>query len=98
MGIFSANQILFFFIGVLATLFTFALIHLRKKYPFRWHSTLLAGMGIALALFSVAWAISSLLENEARASGMGLLIFGVSSLVCLGLSRQLVLKEQQQRP
>lgn len=97
MGIFNANQLLFFFLGVLATLFVFALVYLRANYPFRWHSTLCAVLGIVLTLFTIAWAISSLLENEARASGMGLLIFGVSSLVCLGLSRQLVLWEIKRR-
>ncbi len=93
MGILSANQMLFFFLGVLATLFTFALIYLRRTYPFRWHSTVFAVLGIVLALFSIAWSISSLLENEARASGMGLLIFGVTSLICFGFSRQLVVRE-----
>jgi drug/metabolite transporter (DMT)-like permease len=93
MGILTANQMLFFFLGVLATLFIFALVYLRRTYPFRWHSTILAVLGIMLALFSIAWSISSLLENESRASGMGLLVFGVTSLICLGLARQLVVKE-----
>lgn len=93
MGIFTANEMLFFFLGVLGTSLTFTLIYLRKTFPFRWHSTALAASGIMLALFTIAWSVSSLLENEARASGMGLLIFGVTTLICFGLARQLVAKE-----
>lgn len=93
MGIFTANEILFFCLGVLGASLTATLIYLRKTLPFRWHSTTLVISGIMLALFTIAWAVSSLLENEARASGMGLLIFGVTTLVCFGLARQLVAKE-----
>ena len=95
MGIFTANEILFFWLGVLGTSLTVTLIYLRKMQPFRWHSTALAASGILLGLFTIAWAVSSLLENEARASGMGLLIFGVMTLICFGLARQLVAKEMK---
>ena len=95
MGIFTANEILFFFLGVLGTSLTSTLIYLRKTFPLRWHSTTLAALGIMLALFTIAWSVSSLLENEARASGMGLLIFGVTTLICFGLARQLVAKEMK---
>ena len=95
MGIFTANEILFFCLGVLGTSLTITLIYLRKTLAFRWHSTTLAASGILLSLFTIAWAVSSLLENEARASGMGLLIFGVTVLICFGLARQLVVKEMK---
>jgi len=95
MGIFTANEILFFCLGILGTSLTVSLIYLRKTLPFRWHSTALAASGILLALFTIAWSVSSILENEARASGMGLLIFGVTTLVCFGLARQLVAKEMK---
>ena len=95
MGIFTANEILFFFLGVLGTSSTFLLVYLRKTFPLKWHSTTLAAFGIMLALFTIAWSVSSLLENEARASGMGLLIFGVTTLICFGLARQLVAKEMK---
>ena len=95
MGIFTANEILFFCLGVLGTSLTTILIYLRKTLPFRWHSTALAASGILLALFTIAWAVSSILENEARASGMGLLIFGVTVLICFGLARHLVVKEMK---
>lgn len=75
MGIFTANEILFFFLGALGTSLTFMLFYLRKALPFRWHATTLAACGIMLALFTISWSVSSLLENEARASGMGLLIY-----------------------
>ena len=95
MGIFTANEILFFCLGVLGTSLTVTLIYLRKTLPFRWHSTVFAASGILIALFTIAWSVSSLLENEARASGMGLLIFGVTTLICFGLARQLVAKEMK---
>ena len=95
MGIFTANEILFFCLGILGTSLTVSLISLRKTLPLRWHSTALAASGILLALFTIAWSVSSILENEARASGMGLLIFGVTTLVCFGLARQLVAKEMK---
>lgn len=95
MGIFTANQILFFCLGVLSTSLAVTLTYFRKTLPFRWHSTALAASGILLALFTLAWTVGSLLENEARASGMGLLIFGVTTLICFGLARQLVAKEMK---
>lgn len=95
MGIFTANEILFFCLGVLGTSLIVTLNYLRKTLPFRWHSTALAVSGILIALFTIAWSVSSLLENEARASGMGLLIFGVTTFICFGLARQLVAKEMK---
>ena len=95
MGIFTANEILFFCLGVLGTSLIVTLNYLRKTFPLRWHSTKLAALGIKLALFTIAWSVSSILENEARASGMGLLIFGVTTFICFGLARQLVAKEMK---
>lgn len=48
---------------------------------------------IFLALFSLAWAISSIEEGESQAAGMGLLLIGGSALVVFALTRKQVLKD-----
>jgi hypothetical protein len=95
MGIFSGIEILFFILGAMTVLFINGIVFLRKRYPLRWYSTMLAGLGAFLILFTVAWSVSSILEGETRSAGMGILVFGVQALICFGLTRQLVVKEMK---
>ena len=95
MGIFNGIEILFFILGAITVLLINGIIFLRKRYPFRWYSTVLAGVGAFLVIFTVAWSVSSILEGETRSAGMGILVFGVQALICFGLARQLVVKEMK---
>jgi hypothetical protein len=93
MGVFSGIEILFFLLGALTILSINALLYYKKRYTFKWYSTALACCGIFLGLFTIAWAVSSIIEGEPRSAGMGLLIFGVSTLICFAVTRQLALKD-----
>lgn len=95
MGIFEGIEILFFILGAMTVLSINGIVFLRKRYPFRWYSTMVAGLGAFLILFTVAWSVSSILEGETRSAGMGILVFGVQALICFGLTRQLVVKEMK---
>lgn len=92
MGVFSGIEILFFLLGALTILSINALLYFRKRYMFKWYATLLACCGIFLGLFTVAWTVSSIIEGEPRSAGMGLLLFGVSTLICFALTRQIAIK------
>ena len=96
MGIFSGIEILFFILGAMTVLFVQAILYLRKRYPFQWYSTTLAGFGAFMVLFTVAWAVSSILEGETRSAGIGILVFGVTAFICFGVARQLVVKDMKQ--
>ena len=45
------------------------------------------------SLFTIAWVVSSMIENEPQAAGMGLLIFGAISLVLVALTRRLIKRD-----
>jgi len=93
MGIFSGIEVLFFMLGALSTLFVFGLVWGKKAYAMRWPTVVLAGLGIALILFTVGWFASSILEGEPQAAVMGLLCFGLPVLLIFGLLRILIKKE-----
>ena len=90
MGILSGTETLFFCLGVLGTLLGGALVVLQKTHEFRWYANLLAAIGIFLLLFTIAWSVSSVLEGEPQAANMGLLVFGLPTLLLLGVTRRLV--------
>jgi len=45
------------------------------------------------AFFALAWAISSIIEGENQAAGMGLLIFGGLSLIIFGLTQRKITRD-----
>lgn len=47
-------------------------------------------LGIVLILFSIAWAMGSILEGVPRAASMGLLLFGLLGVVIFTLSRRYI--------
>lgn len=95
MGIFNGIEILFFILGVMTVLFIKGIVFIVKRYPFRWYASLVAGLGAFLVIFSVAWAVSSIIEGETRSAGIGILVFGVQALICFGLTRQMVVREMK---
>lgn len=90
--IFNGIEILFFMLGILTTIGTFTMIHYHKKLQFSWGTLGTVCLGLFLLLFSVAWSISSMLEGEPRAASMGMVVFGIPSLILIVLGRKLALK------
>ena len=88
MGIFTGSEMLFFFLGALTTLLVGGLLYLQRIYDVRWFANLMAGTGILLLVFTIAWSVSSVLEGEPQAANMGLMIFGMPSLLLMALSRR----------
>lgn len=93
MGFLTGMEVLFFILGVVATLSVLGMIRLMKKYDFRWYATVLAALGLVGAIFTIAWFVSSIAEGEPQAATMGLLFFGIPVLILFGTTRRLVKKK-----
>jgi len=73
-------------LGLLTTGSGIFLWHFSKHYQLNWLAWSGLTLGIVLILFSVAWAVGSVLEGVPRAASMGLLLFGFSGIVILTLA------------
>ena len=89
--IFSGIEVLFFFLGFLTCLFIVLFARLYAKYQMDWKVCSLVGLATFLMLFCIAWSVSSVLEGEPRAASMGMMVFGLPSLILFGLSRRMLL-------
>ncbi len=92
MGIFTGIEILFYVMGALTVLLIWGLFGLMRKYSFSLPAIILAALGILGILFTLMWFFSSLIEGELQSANMGLTMFGIFSLCCFGVARQLVVK------
>ena len=92
MGIFTGIEVLFFWLGVMSTMLVVWLIQLNKKHHFNWYIWTLTIIGAFLAVFTVAWAVSSVLEGEPQAANMGILVFGLPVLIIFGITHRLLKK------
>ena len=84
--------LMWFFLGSLFALALWGLFswngrRAKKFTPLSW-VVLLATL--FQALFTIAWTVSSMIEGEPRAAGMGLLFFGFFTLALMALSRRLL--------
>lgn len=93
--IFTGIEILFFLLGVLTTLGISTVVFYNRKFKFNIGAWASIGMGLFLFIFSIAWSISSILEGEPRASSMGMLVFGIPSIILLILGRRLALSKKE---
>ena len=75
-----------YFLGLLTTGSSIFLWHFSKRYQLNWLSWSGLTLGVVLILFSIAWAVGSVLEGVPRAASMGLLLFGLSGIVILTLA------------
>ncbi len=87
-----------YFLGLLTTGSTIFLWHISKRYQLNWLAWSGLSMGIVLILFSIAWAVGSVLEGVPRAASMGLLLFGFSGIVILTLAFRYTLTKRPQMP
>lgn len=75
-----------YFLGLLTTGSGITLWHFSKRYQLNWLAWSGLSLGIINILFSIAWAVGSVLEGVPRAASMGLLLFGLSGIVILTLA------------
>ena len=94
--IFKGIEILFFILGIITTLGVGAVYYYNKKYKFNAGAWASIGFGLFLFIFCIAWSFSSILEGEPRASSMGMVIFGIPSIILLVLGRRLALSKKDQ--
>ena len=73
-------------LGLLTTGSGIFLWHFSRRYQLNWMAWSGLILGIILILFSIAWAVGSVLEGVPRAASMGLLLFGLSGIIILTLA------------
>jgi Na+-translocating ferredoxin:NAD+ oxidoreductase RnfG subunit len=87
-----------YFLGLLTTGSSIFLWHFSKRYQLNWLSWSGLTLGVVLILFSIAWAVGSVLEGVPRAASMGLLLFGFSGIVILTLAFRYTLTKRPKIP
>lgn len=92
-NIFVGIEILFFILGALCTLLVVALVFYNKKYKFNWPTWVFYVLGAFFFVFTIAWSVSSVLEGEPRAASMGLVFFGILSLILFAIGRRFMVKK-----
>lgn len=92
--IFNGIEIMFYLLGIFTALGAYVMIQIAKKYVLKWPSWLLGILAIFFSLFTIAWSWSSILEKEPQAAGLGLIVFGIPSLILVFVSRRVVLKSE----
>jgi hypothetical protein len=75
-----------YILGVLTGAIAYSLYLISKKITLNWLSWSGLVSGSALILFSIAWAVGSVLEGVPRAASMGILFFGLSGVIILTLT------------
>lgn len=90
-------NILAFILGVFIILFVWGLTSWKSKTQTRlsWLSWLGIIIAALLALFTIAWSITSIIEGETQAAGMGLLIFGILTFVAIALTRKRIIRDNR---
>jgi len=81
-------SVMWFILGALVVLFVMVLSKwiTKNQVTLSWLSWFGMILGCLLFFFSLAWCITSVVEGEHQAAIMGLVFFGVPSLIILGLS------------
>jgi len=75
-----------YILGVLTGAVAYSLYLVSRRNTLNWLSWSGLIAGSALILFSIAWAVGSVLEGVPRAASMGLLFFGLSGVGILTLT------------
>lgn len=88
-------DIAWYILGVLTGAIAYALYLFSKKSSLNWFLLSCLMAGSFLILFSIAWAVGSVLEGVPRAAGMGLLLFGLSGVVILTLTGRKIVSRKE---
>ena len=83
-----------YILGVLTGAVAYALYLISKKTALNWLSWSGLIAGSALILFSIAWAVGSVLEGVPRAASMGILLFGLSGVIILTLTARMIASQK----
>ena len=86
---------MFYILGILTALGFMLLFRINKKFSISWRTWIAGGTAILLAVFAAAWFFSSLFEGENQAAGLGLVFFGIPSIILMFVTRRLVLKKSE---
>ena len=87
-----------YFLGLLTTGSVIFLWHFSRRYRLTWLTWSGLVLGIFLILFSIAWAVGSVLEGVPRAASMGLLLFGLSGIVILTFTLRYTVAKGEKLP
>jgi vacuolar-type H+-ATPase subunit I/STV1 len=89
-------DITWYILGVLTGAVAYSLYLISKNTTL--NRLLWSGLitGSSLILFSIAWAVGSVLEGVPRAASMGILLFGLSGVVILTLTARLISSRKDQ--
>ncbi len=79
-----------YILGVLTGAVAYSLYLTSKKSTLNWLSWSGLFAGSSLILFSIAWAVGSVLEGVPRAASMGILLFGLSGVIILTLTARMI--------
>ena len=87
-----------YILGVLTGAVAYSLYLVSKKYTLNWLllSGLIAGSG--LILFTIAWAVGSVLEGVPRAASMGILLFGLGGVIIMTMTVRMIARRKNQTP
>ena len=86
-----------FLLGLVSAGIVYFLYGFSKKQRLDWISWAGLIMGIFSILFSIAWAVGSVLEGEPRAASMGLLMFGLSGIIILTITARFIRSGSKKR-
>jgi len=92
--IFNSIEIMFFLLGVFATLGAWGLVFFNKTRIMKWYTWGEACITIFMFLFTVAWSWSSVLEGEPQAASLGLVFFGIPTVILAFLLRTLIIRSK----
>ena len=79
-----------YILGVLTGAVAYSLYLVSRRITLNWLSWSGLVAGSALILFSIAWAVGSVLEGVPRAASMGVLLFGLSGVIILTLTGRMI--------
>ena len=79
-----------YILGVLTGAVAYPLYLTSKKITLNWLSWSGLIAGSSLILFSIAWAVGSVLEGVPRAASMGILLFGLSGVIILSFTERMI--------
>ncbi len=83
-----------YILGALTGAVAYSLYLISKKTALNWLSWSGLIAGSTLVLFSIAWAVGSVLEGVPRAASMGLLLFGLSGVIILTLTARMITSQK----
>jgi len=83
-----------YILGVLTGAVAYSLYLISRRNTLNWLLWCGLIVGSALILFSIAWAVGSVLEGVPRAASMGILLFGLSGVIIFTLTARMMASQK----